>query len=297
MVLLELKPYAKYNKKMISSMTGYGLSTSVEDESKLSIEIKGVNHRFLEISIKSNDINNEIDQYIRSAVGKKVSRGKVDIKIKFKSPVKTNYSINNKLLKMLQDTAQDALIYKESLKFSDIKDIPGIFNVETDKKTNIRLLKREFNKALKDFTDSRKKEGTKIEKVIDKKLQGINVLVSKILKSSKRNLERRLKAYKQKVINLIENIDEERASQEIALLALKHDVSEELDRISFHVNSLKDEINKKNSSGKKIDFVLQELFREANTLSVKLDDSNSKSSALDIKLLIEEMREQIQNVE
>ena len=278
-------------------MTGYGLSSSVEGDSEVSIEIKGVNHRFLEISIKSNDINNEIDQYIRSAVGKKVSRGKVDIKIKFKSPVTTNYSINNKLLKMLQDTAQDALINKESLKFSDIKDIPGIFNVETDKKTNIRLLKREFNKALKDFTDSRKKEGTKIEKVIDKKLQGINVLVSKILKSSKKNLERRLKAYKQKVINLIEDIDEERASQEIALLALKHDVSEELDRISFHVNSLKDEINKKNSSGKKIDFVLQELFREANTLSVKLDDSNSKSSALDIKLLIEEMREQIQNVE
>ena len=81
------------------------------------------------------------------------------------------------------------------------------------------------------------------------------------------------------------------------MLALKYDVSEELDRISFHVNSLKDEINRKNSSGKKIDFVLQELFREANTLSVKLDDSNSKSSALDIKLLIEEMREQIQNVE
>tara|TARA_B100000475_G_scaffold95338_1_gene69140 strand:- start:110 stop:946 length:837 start_codon:yes stop_codon:yes gene_type:complete len=278
-------------------MTGYGLSSSVEGGSEVSIEIKGVNHRFLEISIKSNDINNEIDQYIRSVVGKSVSRGKVDIKIKFKSPVKTKYSINNKLLKMLQDTAQDALDNKESLKFSDVKDIPGIFNIETDKKTNIRLLKREFNKALKDFTDSRKKEGTKIKKVIDKKLKGINVLVSKILKSSKKNLDRRLKIYKQKVINLIEDFDEERASQEIALLALKHDVSEELDRISFHVNSLKDETNKRNSSGKKIDFVLQELFRESNTLSVKLDDSNSKSSALDMKLLIEEMREQIQNVE
>ncbi len=122
-------------------MTGYGLSSSMEDGSEVSIEIKGVNHRFLEISIKSNDINNEIDQYIRSVVGKSVSRGKVDIKIKFKSPVKTKYSINNKLLKMLHDTAQDALVNKESLKFSDVKDIPGIFNIETDKRLTLDCLK------------------------------------------------------------------------------------------------------------------------------------------------------------
>jgi len=278
-------------------MTGYGLSSSIKGDSEVSIEIKGVNHRFLEISLKSNDINNETDQYIRNAVGKKVIRGKVDIKIKFKSPVKTEYSINNKLLKMLQETAKEALMNKENLKFADIKDIPGILKIETNKKTNNQLLKREFNKALKDFTDSRKKEGIKIKRVVDKKLKAINVLVAKIFQSSKKNVDRRLKIYKQKVISLVEDFDLDRANQEIALLALKHDVSEELDRISFHIKSLKDEINKRNSRGKKIDFVLQELFREANTLSVKLDDSNSKSSALDMKLLIEEMREQIQNVE
>ena len=137
----------------------------------------------------------------------------------------------------------------------------------------------------------------KIKKVIDKKIKGIDYLVSKILRQSKKNINRRLKSYKEKVTSLIEDFDEVRMGQEIALLALKHDVSEELDRISFHSKSLTDEINKKNGSGKKIDFVLQELFREANTLSVKLDDPDSKNFALDMKLLIEEMREQIQNVE
>ena len=282
---------------MISSMTGYGLSSSIEGDSEITIEIKGVNHKFLEISLKSHEINNDIDQYIRNAVGKNIVRGKVDIKIKSKSPSDTKYFIDNKLLKNLKKSIKDNLGIEEHLKFSDIKDIPGILNIETKKKTNNKFIKREFNKALKDFADSRNKEGMKIKKVIDKKIKGIDYLVSKILKLSKKNINRRLKSYKEKVTSLIEDFDEVRMGQEIALLALKHDVSEELDRISFHSKSLNDEINKKNGSGKKIDFVLQELFREANTLSVKLDDPNSKNFALDIKLLIEEMREQIQNVE
>tara|TARA_B100000401_G_scaffold329667_1_gene229278 strand:+ start:805 stop:1092 length:288 start_codon:yes stop_codon:yes gene_type:complete len=95
----------------------------------------------------------------------------------------------------------------------------------------------------------------------------------------------------------LENLDEGRLEQEIAILALKHDVNEEIDRIFFHLESLQKELNKKLCSGKKIDFILQELFREANTLSVKLDDPNLKNNAIDMKLFIEEMREQTQNVE
>ena len=282
---------------MIKSMTGYGLSSSIQGSSEVSVEIKGVNHRFLEISMKSNEISNDIDQYIRNIVGKNIIRGKVDIKIKFKSPSESKYFIDIKLLKNLKKTIKDNLGIEEHLRFSDIKDIPGILNIESKKRMNNTFLKREFNKALKDFTDSRNKEGMKIKKVIDKKIQGIDFLVSKILKQSKKDIHRRHRLYKEKVASLVSDLDEARLEQEIAILALKHDASEELDRISFHSKSLKDEISKKIGSGKKIDFVLQELFREANTLSVKLDDPISKNFALDMKLLAEEMREQIQNVE
>ena len=282
---------------MIKSMTGYGLSSSIQGSSEVSVEIKGVNHRFLEISMKSNEISNDIDQYIRNIVGKNIIRGKVDIKIKFKSPSESKYFIDTKLLKNLKKTIKDNLGIEEHLRFSDIKDIPGILNIESKKRMNNTFLKREFNKALKDFTDSRNKEGMKIKKVIDKKIQGVDFLVSKILKQSKKDIHRRHRLYKEKVASLVSDLDEARLEQEIALLALKHDASEELDRISFHSKSLKDEISKKIGSGKKIDFVLQELFREANTLSVKLDDPISKNFALDMKLLAEEMREQIQNVE
>ena len=91
--------------------------------------------------------------------------------------------------------------------------------------------------------------------------------------------------------------DRTRLDQEVAMLALKHDISEELDRIFFHTKTINEELRKKISSGKKIDFILQELFRESNTLTVKIDDSKLKNYALDMKLLIEEMREQTQNVE
>ena len=134
---------------MIKSMTGYGLSSSIQGSSEVSVEIKGVNHRFLEISMKSNEISNDIDQYIRNIVGKNIIRGKVDIKIKFKSPSESKYFIDTKLLKNLKKTIKDNLGIEEHLRFSDIKDIPGILNIESKKKMNNTFLKREFNKALK----------------------------------------------------------------------------------------------------------------------------------------------------
>ena len=130
-----------------------------------------------------------------------------------------------------------------------------------------------------------------------KKINSLEVAVLKISKVNKVSQKKRLKVFKLKIANLIKDLDETRVNQELALLALKHDVSEELDRIIFHTKSMNQELKKQSCSGKKIDFILQELFREANTLSVKLDDPNSKNLALDAKLLVEEMREQIQNVE
>ena len=147
------------------------------------------------------------------------------------------------------------------------------------------------------FVDARKKEGNKIKKVLIKKINSLEVAVLKISKVIKVSQNKRLKVFILTIANLIKDLDETKVNQEIDLLALKYDVSEELDRIIFHTKSMNQELKKQSCSGKKIDFILQELFREANTLSVKLDDPNSKNLALDAKLLVEEMREQIQNVE
>tara|TARA_B100001758_G_scaffold56492_1_gene46734 strand:+ start:1229 stop:2065 length:837 start_codon:yes stop_codon:yes gene_type:complete len=278
-------------------MTGFGLSSFIDKKSEIYIEIKGVNHKFLEATIKPNDLNNELEEYIRKLVSKKIVRGRVDIRIKTKTVSSTNYSIDSKLLKKFKKSLEDGLKFKGDIHFRDIKDVPGIFKLEADKDVNNNLIKKVFNDAIKEFLASRNIEGKKIKEVLLKKLKQIKSANTKIKKQNITNLKKRSKLYKAKALDLMENLDEGRLEQEIAILALKHDVNEEIDRIFFHLESLQKELNKKLCSGKKIDFILQELFREANTLSVKLDDPNLKNNAIDMKLFIEEMREQTQNVE
>ena len=278
-------------------MTGFGLSSFIDKKSEIYIEIKGVNHKFLEATIKPNDLNNELEEYIRKLVSKKIVRGRVDIRIKTKTVSSTNYSIDSKLLKKFKKSLEDGLKFKGDIHFRDIKDVPGIFKLDADKDVNNNLIKKVFNDAIKEFLASRNVEGKKIKEVLLKKLKQIKSANTKIKKQNISNLKKRSKLYKAKALDLMENLDEGRLEQEIAILALKHDVNEEIDRIFFHLETLQKELNKKLCSGKKIDFILQELFREANTLSVKLDDPNLKNNAIDMKLFIEEMREQTQNVE
>ena len=282
---------------MTKSMTGFGLSSSVNKESEVYIEIKGVNHKFLEVSIKPNDLSNDLEEYIRKAVSKNIIRGRVDIRMKLKSASKISYSIDSKLLKEFSKSLKKDLQFSDNIQFRDIKDIPGIFKSEVIQKTNNKLIKKVFNEALNVFIKSRNEEGNKIKKVLSKKLNQINSTVSKIHRSNNKNIKKRARLFKDKSLDLLDTLDVGRLEQEAAILALKHDVSEEIDRIFFHTDSLNKELNKKMCSGKKVDFILQELFRESNTLSVKLDDPNLKNYALDMKLFIEEMREQTQNVE
>ena len=282
---------------MIRSMTGFGLSESFDKKYNISIEIRSVNHRFLELSIKSGNLGNDLDDFIREAISKKINRGKIEVKIKAKSSSKTKYEINKKLFRMLENALKEAFKNKVNLRFSDIKDIPGIFNTETSESINMRVIKNNFNNALKGFIDSRLKEGKKIENVLLKKIKVIEKISQSIQNKEKKSLNKRIKNYQNKIKKLTQDFDETRLDQEVAMLALKHDIAEELDRILFHIKTINEELIKKASSGKKIDFILQELFRESNTLAVKIDDLKLKNFALDIKLLVEEMREQIQNVE
>ena len=276
-------------------MTGFGLSESFDKKCNISIEIRSVNHRFLELSIKSGNLGNDLDDFIREAISKKINRGKIEVKIKTKSS--TKYEINKKLFRMLENALKEAFKNKVNLRFSDIKDIPGIFNTETSESINMRVIKNNFNNALKGFIDSRLKEGKKIENVLLKKIKAVEKISQSIQNKEKKSLNKRIKNYQNKIKKLTQYFDETRLDQEVAMLALKHDIAEELDRILFHIKTINEELIKKASSGKKIDFILQELFRESNTLAVKIDDLKLKNFALDIKLLVEEMREQIQNVE
>ena len=283
---------------MTPSMTGFGDSRHINKETEIYCEIKSVNHRFLDISIKPNDISNELDQFIRDAISKKVKRGTLDIRLKLKFPSSNSYTINNESLRNLGKSIDEVkLLEIKKLTFSDIKDIPGIIKTEHKIQVNQNLVKKVFKDAFKTFLLNRASEGEKINKLFLSKINKINKCISKLESSNKKLLKVRSESLKKKVHNICETVDNDRLAQEVALLALKHDVAEEIERINFHTSSLRKELVSRSGSGKKIDFILQELFRETSTLSVKLDIPKYKQIALDMKLIVEEMREQAQNIE
>ena len=278
-------------------MTGFGQSRHVDKDTEVLVELKSLNHRFLEVNLKSSEIQSEDEEYFKKTISKKLKRGKIDIHIKANTSSNGKLQINSELLAEFKKAIKNESLISNELTIQDIKDIPGILKINKSSKIKLTTLKKVFNKALANFLESRIEEGRKIHKILINKINIIQLKQIKVSKLCEKDLDKKIKIYKKRVKDILGKYDENRLDQEITHLAMKADVSEELERIDFHLQSIKKELNNKNSSGKKIDFILQELFRESNTLTVKLDEPETKNIALDIKVLAEEMREQIQNIE
>ncbi len=278
-------------------MTGFGQSKYIEKGTEVLVEIKSVNHRFLEVNLKSSEIKNKYEEYFKKTISKKLKRGKIDIHIRVNASNNGSILINRKLLAELKKVIKNESLISNELSLRDIKDLPGILKITKSSNSKIQILKKVFNEALADFLESRIEEGNKIHKILINKINTIQSKQIKVSKLCKRDLSKKIKLYKKRVKDILEKYDANRLDQEITHLAMKADVSEELERIEFHLQTIRKELNNKNSSGKKIDFILQELFRESNTLTVKLDEPQTKSIALEVKVLVEEIREQIQNIE
>ncbi len=283
---------------MIKSMTGFASEEYSQESLSVTCDIKTINHRFLDVSIRSHELPNDVDVFIRELVSKKIKRGSIDIRFNIVQPKNTSYEFNiNSLDNLLAIIDANKNFNSKDLSFGDVKDVPGIINTHNHSQISPAILKNVFKVALSKLITTKNNEGMKMQKIFESKIKKINKGNQLISKGSKTIIKRRNARLRSKINEHISNINEERLEQEISLLLLKHDVAEEQERISIHLNALNKELNLKNSRGKKIDFILQELFRETSTLSVKLDDPAHKSRALDMKLLVEEMREQAQNVE
>ena len=283
---------------MFYSMTGYGNGAAASRDLEVLCEIKSVNNRFVEISFRGYSLPNEFEEYIKSQIKKKFLRGSFEIKINDNFQSEHVYEINKLSLKNLKKSLQSTKDFNSSdLRLSDLKDIPGLLAVKTSKKDISSLGKKALNIAIKNLLNSREVEGTKIEKIVSSKLSFLIKAHLKLTRSAPSLLQHRLKSIKKKLMQKNINLRKEDISNEISNIALKHDIAEELERISFHIESLQKLFKSKNAHGKKMDFILQELFREVNTLSVKIEKPDLKDLALTMKLKVEELREQAQNLE
>jgi uncharacterized protein (TIGR00255 family) len=252
----------------------------------------------VEISFRGYSVPNEFEEYIKSQIKKKFLRGSFEIKINDNFQSEHEYEINQKSLKNLKDSLKSSKDFNSSeLRLSDLKDIPGLLVVKTSKKDISSLGKKALNLAIQNLFNSRAIEGEKIEKIVSSKLSFLIKAHLKLTRSAPALLQHRIKSIKKKLMQKNINLQIDDISNEVSTIALKHDIAEELERISFHIESLQKLFKSKNAHGKKMDFILQELFREVNTLSVKIEKPDLKDLALTMKLKVEELREQAQNLE
>ena len=279
-------------------MTGYGAGQATSKKMEVLCEIKSVNNRFIDIAFRGYSLPNDLEEYIKNQIKKKFLRGSFEIKIHDNFQSEHSYELNLQSINNLKKTLKASKDFKHlNLKLSDLRDIPGLLAVQTSKKDISFLGKKAINIAIKNLVESRAREGKKTEKIILAKTLFLKNAHRRLQKSALSLLKHRTSTIKKKFIQKNIDISKDEIANELSNIALKHDIAEELERISFHLESLNKLFMLKNAHGKKMDFILQELFREVNTLSVKIEKSDLKDLALTMKLKVEELREQAQNLE
>ena len=288
---------------MPHSMTSFARQEVQHPWGTLSCEIRSVNHRYLEASVRLPETLRVIEPNIREALRKKLSRGKVETNLYFRTDAseQTELALNEGLAQQIVNLAeqlQEQLTDPAQLNPLDILRWPGVLaTAEVDGDT-LQAAAMDIVKAtLTQLLESREREGAELKQFIEQRLAGVAEHVSFVRTRLPEILESHRQKLREKLDALKVEVDEERFSQEAVYVAQKADVAEELDRLEAHINEVRHTLQQKGPIGRRLDFLMQELNREANTLSSKSMASDTTQSAVDLKVFIEQMREQVQNIE
>lgn len=297
----------KWGKKMIKSMTGFGRCETVEEKRKCTVEIKSVNHRYLDLAIKMPKKLNFFESSIRNLLKNYIQRGKVDLYITYEDLTEQNVTINynkeiaREYFNFFQEMANDFGI-ENDIKASVLSRCPEVFtmeDVEIDEESIWAILEKTITGACLNFVESREIEGENLKNDMISKLDGMLEQVDFIVKRSPKVIEEYRTRLESKVKELLADtsMDENRILTEVTIFADKACVDEELVRLKSHIQVFKDSLIAGGSVGRKLDFIAQEMNREANTTLSKSNDIEISNAAIDLKTEIEKIREQIQNIE
>lgn len=288
---------------MISSMTGYANASRELQGASLVLEMRAVNHRYLEVMFRSPDEVRAIEPQCRELIASRLSRGKVEVRISFNRPAEaqTSLQLNMDMVGQLFAVSESIRSIRPEvgeLKVGEILRWPGILQTqeitgETLQQIALELLRQ----ALDDFTATRRREGEKLVALILDRVASMEALVETV----KPKIPALVLAYQEKITlrlkEALVNTEDDRLRQEFALFAQKIDIDEEIGRLQTHLGELRRIVKGGGAVGKRLDFLLQELNREANTLGSKSVSSDVSQTAMELKVLIEQIREQIQNIE
>ena len=292
---------------MVKSMTGFGRCEVSEGTRKMTVEMKSVNHRYLDVNMKMPKKLNFFDASIRSLLKTYIQRGKVDLFISFEDTAETNFSLkyNQELageyLKYLQQMA-DQFGLENDIRVSTLSRYPEVLSMEevqVDEEELWNLLEKALKGACEQFVETRIKEGENLKKDILGKLDEMLLNVDYISVRSPEIIGEYRKKIEDKVKELLADvhIEESRLATEVTIFADKFCVDEEIVRLRSHIEHTKATLESGGAVGRKLDFIAQEMNREANTILSKANDLQVSNRAIDLKTEIEKVREQIQNIE
>jgi len=282
---------------MVQSMTGFGSAES----NGLKVEIRSLNHRFIDISIKISSYLSHCEIPLRNILKERFHRGKFDVTVITNGQKLTQLTINKETAKKIYTAFQD--LQKEL-------SIPGQIHIDTllgykellieeEPKYNIDALYTVFDEALSNLEAMRELEGKLLSEELAERANSLNIMIDKISSLSSHVLTKCTEKFSERLRSLLQGgeTDSARIMQEAAIMAEKLDISEEISRIENHIKQFIETLNEGNVIGRKLDFLLQEISREVNTLSYKSSDYTISSLAVEMKTEIEKMREQAQNIQ
>ena len=291
----------------ISSMTGFGRAETDEDGRRLSIEIKSVNHKYLDLSIKEPRKLSFLEPLTRDKIKNSISRGKVEIQVTFQAnsdnavSVVYNANIAGEYIKSARLMAERYGISPE-IKASDIMSLPNVFDLvenEDSEELLTKLYEKTLDEAVKNFCQSREKEGERLKADLLEKLKEMSEIVARIevrepeiIKEYEGKLDEKVKE-----VLADSSIDESRILEEVTIYTDRITIDEEIVRLKSHVKEATDTLTNESAVGRKMDFLAQEMNREANTILSKSTDPEVAHEGVLLKTLIEKIREQVQNLE
>jgi uncharacterized protein (TIGR00255 family) len=288
---------------MIQSMTGYATASADSARGRLSLELRTVNARFLDLTFRVAEELRSLEPLLREAIGARLSRGKVDCRFYFNESA--GVQLAQRLdaaalarLKALSEEARKAFPEAGALRVADVLRWPGVAAEAPLDEEQLRHVASDLcRRALEDLVAARGREGAKLAASIAERVAAMRRRVEEV----KPFVPQAVAAYRTKLADRLKealgSADDERVRTEIAVFAAKSDVDEELERLAVHLSEVERVLRQGGAAGKRLDFLAQELNREANTLASKAASAQISDCALELKLLVEQVREQVQNIE
>lgn len=290
------------------SMTGYGEASGENARHGITVSLRAVNHRFLDLQLRIGEELRGSEAALRDVIGKEVSRGRVEARVELrpiaerKATVQVNMSVIREAHVAVHQLVENGLI-ERGFSAGDLMRLPEAFRVDLGVEEwtpeDEELLLRVTREAVAQLVASRQKEGASLVGIMDEKLRGMEETVTRLDTLRGPVREEMAAALRRRLAELLggQPLDETRVAQEVALLVDRSDVSEEIDRLRSHVEHFRAVMREGAAAGKRLDFLTQEIFRELNTLGAKCRNAEMTRAVLDAKVLCEQIREQVQNVE